>query len=53
MSGSYFAFVASAYAMSVVALGALGAFVFWDARRIRRRLSELEAASGRRREAGR
>jgi heme exporter protein D len=47
MAGSYFAFVAAAYGMAAFALGALGLWVFLDARAVKRRLAALEAASGR------
>ncbi len=47
MADSYFAFVASAYGMAGFALGALSLWVYLDARAVKRRLTALEAESGR------
>ncbi len=45
MEGSYVAFVVAAYGMAGFALGALGLWVYLDARAVKRRLADLDAAS--------
>ncbi|RIY01009.1 heme exporter protein CcmD [Aureimonas flava] len=47
MEDSYVAFVAAAYGMAGLALGALSLWVFLDARAVKRRLAALEGVSGR------
>lgn len=47
--GPHAAFIWSAYVVTAVVLGALLAWLGWDAARHRRRLSELEARGVRRR----
>ena len=53
MSQDYFAFIASAYGISTVALVGLGLWVFLDARAQRRALKDLEARGVRRRSSQR
>ena len=49
MQNEYFAFIASAYGISTVALAGLGLWVFLDARAQRRDLKDLDARGVRRR----
>ncbi|WP_185984426.1 heme exporter protein CcmD [Aureimonas mangrovi] len=52
MGGAYFGFVASAYAIPALALMALGAWTFLDARAARRDLKRLEESGAARRRGG-
>ncbi|MEF2553552.1 heme exporter protein CcmD [Aurantimonas sp. A2-1-M11] len=51
MQNDYFGFIASAYGVSLVALLAIAAWVFLDARAQKRALKDLEARGIRRRSA--
>ncbi|WP_224001318.1 heme exporter protein CcmD [Aureimonas sp. SA4125] len=51
MQNDYFAFILAAYAVSALAVGGLGLWVFFDARGRRADLAALEASGVRRRSA--